>query len=176
MTKKKNKTTSSNHSNPKNHSPTQAQQAVRDRFRAAARYAKALLQDADRKGYYIQQAQEKALPNAYVAAFTEYLRTTPAITITGNVKRALRLTSPHTQPLKIAETKPAVKHTAAARKPAKGNVKAVSKPAKRNVMAVCQIPGLSMAVACSGNVTAGKMKARKSRTGTITFTTSFYCH
>jgi hypothetical protein len=147
--------------------PTQAQQAVRDRFRDAAYYAKQLLENADCKHHYTQRAKENGLRSAYLAAFTEYLHTTPVMTITGTVKSALQLTRHRTQTAAVAAPKP-VKT-----KPVAKRTTSVRKPATRNVLAVCNIPGLSMAVACSGNVTAGKMKAHKSRNGSITFTTSF---
>jgi hypothetical protein len=152
----------------KKNTPTQAQQAVRDRFRDAAHYAKQLLQDADCKRHYMQRAKEKGLRSAYLAAFTEYLHTTPVMTITGTVRSALQLTRHRAQTVAVAAPKP-VKTTAVAKR-----TTSVRKPAKRNVLAVCNVPGLSMAIACSGNVTAGKMKARKSRNGGITFTTLFY--
>lgn len=149
---------------------TPAQQAVRDRFRVAAKYATQLLQDAERKGHYARQAQERGLPNAYVAAVAEYLRTTSVMTITGSVRSALQLTRHRAPVVKVAEAKPVAQRMPSVRKPA-----SVRKSVRRNAMAVCNIPGLSMAVACSGNVTAGKMQARKSRSGSITFTTTFYC-
>lgn len=55
------------------------QQDNRLRFKKATAYAKAMMQDAEKKAYYWEKAKELKLPNAYTAAITEYMRK-PAIT------------------------------------------------------------------------------------------------
>jgi hypothetical protein len=89
-------------SSTKNTSPTPAQQNVRNRFRDAARHAKLVISDPEQKHYYTQQARLQNLPNAYVAAVTEYLRTHPLIKITGDLKR---ITSTHLEKARTAQPK-----------------------------------------------------------------------
>lgn len=51
-----------------------AQQATRFAFQNASRYAKAAMQDPERKAYYRRKAGQLKLPNAYTAALTDYMR------------------------------------------------------------------------------------------------------
>ncbi|MBT1699016.1 hypothetical protein KK083_19130 [Fulvivirgaceae bacterium PWU4] len=55
------------------------QRENRLRFRAASTFAKRVLQDPDKKAYYVAKARKLKLPNAYTAAITDYMRK-PAIT------------------------------------------------------------------------------------------------
>jgi hypothetical protein len=53
---------------------TAAQRATRFSFQEASRYAKAVIQDPERKAYYQRKARQFKLPNAYTAALTDYMR------------------------------------------------------------------------------------------------------
>lgn len=50
------------------------QRANRDRFREASYYAKAAMEDKQKKAYYTHKARQLRLPNAYTAAITDYMR------------------------------------------------------------------------------------------------------
>jgi hypothetical protein len=63
---------------------SQEQRANRDRFRNATIYAKAMMHDPLKKEYYRRKAVKLALPNAYTAAITDYMR---RITITDIVTK-----------------------------------------------------------------------------------------
>jgi hypothetical protein len=53
---------------------TEEQRKNRDRFRNAAFFAKACMLDPQKKAYYRAQARKLALPNAYTAALTDFMR------------------------------------------------------------------------------------------------------
>ena len=55
------------------------QRENRLRFRQASTFAKRVLQDPEKKAYYLSKARKLNLPNAYTAALTDYMRK-PAIT------------------------------------------------------------------------------------------------
>jgi hypothetical protein len=53
---------------------SEEQRRNRDRFRRAAFFAKACMLDPQQKQYYRAQARKLALPNAYTAALTDFMR------------------------------------------------------------------------------------------------------
>jgi hypothetical protein len=53
---------------------SEQQRSNRDKFKLATMYAKQMMNDAERKAYYKNKAQELNLPNAYTAAITDYMR------------------------------------------------------------------------------------------------------
>ncbi len=53
---------------------SEAQRANRSKFREAANWAHAVLNDPERKAYYQKKARKLGLPNAYTAAITDYMR------------------------------------------------------------------------------------------------------
>jgi hypothetical protein len=57
---------------------SEEQRKNRHRFREAAFFAKACMLDPQKKHYYKEQARKLALPNAYTAAITDFMRK-PAI-------------------------------------------------------------------------------------------------
>jgi hypothetical protein len=59
-------------SKPKTES--EGQRNTRDKFKLATEYAKKMMKDPDRKAYYAKKAKKLALPNAYTAAITDYMR------------------------------------------------------------------------------------------------------
>jgi hypothetical protein len=59
-------------SKPKKES--EGQRSTRTKFRLATQYAKQMMADAERKAYYTEKAKTLALPNAYTAAITDYMR------------------------------------------------------------------------------------------------------
>jgi hypothetical protein len=59
-------------SKPKKES--EGQRNTRSKFKLATQYAKQMMADAERKAYYTDKAKELALPNAYTAAITDYMR------------------------------------------------------------------------------------------------------
>jgi hypothetical protein len=63
-------------SKPKNES--EGQRKTRTKFKLATEYAKQMMNDPQRKAYYTKKAKKLALPNAYTAAITDYMRK-PAI-------------------------------------------------------------------------------------------------
>jgi hypothetical protein len=50
------------------------QRNTRSKFKLATQYAKQMMADPERKAYYTDKAKELALPNAYTAAITDYMR------------------------------------------------------------------------------------------------------
>jgi hypothetical protein len=62
-------------SRPRKHKKQSEQQrSNREKFKLATQYAKSMMNDADMKAYYKRIAKKLALPNAYTAAITEYMR------------------------------------------------------------------------------------------------------
>jgi hypothetical protein len=62
-------------SRPRKHKKQSEQQrSNRDKFKLATQYAKRMMVDADMKAYYKGIAIQLALPNAYTAAITDYMR------------------------------------------------------------------------------------------------------
>jgi hypothetical protein len=62
-------------SRPRKHKKQSEQQrSNREKFQLATQYAKRVMADADMKAYYKSIALQLALPNAYTAAITDYLR------------------------------------------------------------------------------------------------------
>ena len=53
---------------------TPRQRLTRTTFKEASAWAKRTLLDPERKTYYLQQARELKLPNAYTAAIQDYMR------------------------------------------------------------------------------------------------------
>jgi hypothetical protein len=53
---------------------TEAQRATYERMRSAGRYAAEMLQDPEKKLFYLAMAKRLKLPNARTAAVTDYLR------------------------------------------------------------------------------------------------------
>lgn len=123
--------------------PTQAQLNARDRFRQAARYAKELLLDPERKQHYTEKARTEGLPNAYVAAVTEYLRTTPLMKIMGSVKRAIHRPQTQTKAIKpinpVADRAPTIRPL---RMKKTGEIKGV----------VMHMRGFTVEIICSADV------------------------
>ena len=140
---------------------TQAQQDVRDRFREATRYAKDILLDPKRKIHYTERARNQQLPNAYIAAVTEYLRATPLVKVMGNVKRAVNLPQVQTRAIKPVIHQPKVTRTS---KPRKAN--------KRSAVAV-YMPGFAAGIICSENVKIKKVFGKRTKSGGIVFGATF---
>lgn len=69
---------------PRFHSELQREN--RSRFAKASAFAKQVLQDPQKKEYYLQKARKLKLPNAYTAAITDYMRkpTVMAVKCRGN--------------------------------------------------------------------------------------------
>src|SRR5688500_15223775 len=62
-------------SRPRKRRPQSEQQrSNREKFKLATQYAKRMMKDADMKAYYKRIAKQLALPNAYTAAITDYMR------------------------------------------------------------------------------------------------------
>ena len=62
-------------SRPRKRKPQSEQQrSNREKFKLATQYAKRMMKDADMKAYYKRIAKQLALPNAYTAAITDYMR------------------------------------------------------------------------------------------------------
>jgi hypothetical protein len=59
-------------SKPKKES--ERQRNTRDKFKLATEYAKKMMKDPEQKAYYAKKAKKLALPNAYTAAITDYMR------------------------------------------------------------------------------------------------------
>src|SRR5688500_11626992 len=53
---------------------SEGQRNTRDKFKLATQYAKQMMKDPERKAYYAKKAKMLALPNAYTAAITDYMR------------------------------------------------------------------------------------------------------
>ena len=53
---------------------SEQQRSNREKFKLATQYAKRMMNDADMKAYYKKIAEQLALPNAYTAAITDYMR------------------------------------------------------------------------------------------------------
>jgi hypothetical protein len=53
---------------------SEQQRSNREKFKLATQYAKRMMKDADMKAYYKRIAKQLALPNAYTAAITDYMR------------------------------------------------------------------------------------------------------
>lgn len=65
---------------------SELQRENRNRFAKASAFAKHILQDPQKKEYYLQKARKLKLPNAYTAAITDYMRkpTVMAVKCRGN--------------------------------------------------------------------------------------------
>jgi hypothetical protein len=62
-------------SRPRKRKPQSEQQrSNREKFKLATQYAKRMMNDDDMKAYYKRIAKQLALPNAYTAAITDYMR------------------------------------------------------------------------------------------------------
>jgi hypothetical protein len=62
-------------SRPRKHKKQSEQQrSNREKFKLATQYAKSMMNDAAKKAYYKRIANQLALPNAYTAAITDYMR------------------------------------------------------------------------------------------------------
>jgi hypothetical protein len=53
---------------------SEGQRNTRTKFKLATEYAKQMMKDPERKAYYTKKAKKLALPNAYTAAITDYMR------------------------------------------------------------------------------------------------------
>jgi hypothetical protein len=53
---------------------SEGQRNTRTKFKLATEYAKLMMKDLERKAYYTKKAKKLALPNAYTAAITDYMR------------------------------------------------------------------------------------------------------
>jgi hypothetical protein len=53
---------------------SEGQRNTRTKFKMATEYAKQMMKDHERKAYYAKKAKKLALPNAYTAAITDYMR------------------------------------------------------------------------------------------------------
>jgi hypothetical protein len=53
---------------------SEQQRSNREKFKLATQYAKSMMNDPDMKAYYKRIARQLALPNAYTAAITDYMR------------------------------------------------------------------------------------------------------
>jgi hypothetical protein len=73
-------------------SQSEQQRANRQRFKAAAQFAREAMQDPEKKERYRFKAQKLGLPNAYTAALTDYMRKPSVASVKCNGRANDRIT------------------------------------------------------------------------------------